>query len=142
MILDFFDREPYAEKEITLVRKDGTEITRVELVPCDLPLFEKFAVSIGTHRATLLDWTTKFPDFSDAYKGAKDLQKNILITNAIRGLYNPVFSIFTAKNITDMRDKIEGDVNHTATGALGKYMDALLKVGTNDGTGTGGPGRA
>lgn len=104
-LIEFFNCDAYEEKEITIVAKNGNEITRFEDVANDLPTFERFAVSIGIHRETLLNWTEKYPEFFDAYKAAKDYQKDMLITNALKGLYNPVFSIFTAKNITDMRDK-------------------------------------
>jgi len=47
----------------------------------------------------------KYPDFSDAYKRAKELQKQILITNGLLGLYAPAFTIFTMKNICGWRDE-------------------------------------
>jgi hypothetical protein len=42
-----------------------------------------------------------------AYNKAKEYQKFFLIENALAGLYNPTAFIFTAKNITDMRDQQE-----------------------------------
>lgn len=96
-MLDYFNIAPYTV--------DKSEKGRQE-VPNDLPLFEGFAAHIGVHRETLINWTKEHPQFFDAYKQAKELQKKILIVNALRGNYNNTFSIFTAKNITDMRDEV------------------------------------
>ena len=80
--------------------------------PNTLPTFEKFAVSIDVNTDTLLEWKNKknkdgtlfYPKFSAAYKKAKNLQKAMLVDLGMRGLYNPTFTIFVAKNITDMHD--------------------------------------
>ena len=102
-ILKFFDI-PHTKLAIKY-SKDGDPF-EIE-VANPLPTFEKFAVSIDTHRETLRNWCENYPDFFAAYKKAKDLQKDMLIDLAMRGFYNPTFSIFTAKNITDMKDKVE-----------------------------------
>ena len=96
-IIKFFDRE--------LVDAETFE-------PCRLPTYEKFAFSIGVHRDTLHEWCKKHPKFSDAYNQCKGLQKNIIIQHGLRGVFNPGFAIFVAKNVTDMRDKVE--VNQTS----------------------------
>ena len=49
-------------------------------------------------------------EFSVSYKRARDIQKEVLIRGAMKGWFNPTAFIFTAKNITDMRDKIETDI--------------------------------
>lgn len=36
---------------------------------------ERFALSIDVTKETLLDWTTKFPKFSDSYKKAREAQE-------------------------------------------------------------------
>lgn len=107
-------KEEYCQKMIdffnvphTKLDADGNEVAN------SLPTFEKFAFSIGVHRETLLNWTEKHQEFFDTYKKAKDLQKDMLIDLGMRGLYNSTFTIFTAKNITDMKDKTE--VNQTVT---------------------------
>jgi len=93
-IIKYFDKEPFEIKE-------GKE------VPVNLPTFEKFAVYIDVNYDTLQEWRKKHEEFSESYKKAKNLQKNILIINGLRGNYNSTFAIFTAKNITDMRDIVE-----------------------------------
>ncbi len=125
-LIKFFNIEPYREVERrTTDRKSGREYIDYEDAPNDLPTFERFAHNLGVHVDTMIEWSSakfpeghaksgqlKHPEFSVAYKKAKQLQKDILITNAMRGLYNTTFSIFLAKNITDLRDKQEYDLNH------------------------------
>jgi len=107
-IYDFFNREPY--ETIPVIDENGKPSVAVNkfgepiLKPCVLPTFEKFAISIGVHRETLIDWCSVHQEFLDAYKAAKDLQKEILIQNGLSGSYDRTFAIFTAKCVTDMRE--------------------------------------
>jgi hypothetical protein len=74
----------------------------------ELPFLSKWArTQAGVSEQTALTWTEKDEDFLEAYKKAKDIQKEFLITQALHGKFNATFAIFTAKNITDMRDKNE-----------------------------------
>ena len=112
-IIEFFDIEPHFETPVVFTDKKGNTREEVKFIPSDLPLFSAFAVSIGTHRETLINWTKavdkkgnlKYPEFFDAYKKAKEYQRNILITNGIKGLYSVAFAIFTAKNIIGWKDR-------------------------------------
>lgn len=116
-ILEYFDIEPYEEKEREVATKTGDVVTIHEDAANDFPSLAGFAVRIGVHRDTLHEWANakdqngslKYPDFSDAYKRAKDFQENYLATNALKGLVNPAFAIFTAKNVLGWRDKQPGE---------------------------------
>ena len=104
-LFKFFDIPHTTFEELTKIDKNGEEkIVRIEK-PNILPTFEKFAVSIGVCRDTLDSWTKIHPEFSDTYKMCKNLQKDMLNDLAMRGFYNPTYTIFVAKNITDMQDK-------------------------------------
>ncbi len=106
-MLEFFSIPHTYDKEIISYDKDGNEKrTYIEKANI-LPTFEKFAVNIGVCRDTLNEWCRKYKDFSDTYKQCKDFQKDMLNDLAMRGFYNPTYTIFVAKNITDMRDKQE-----------------------------------
>jgi len=105
-IVEFFDRPTKIVKEKQVFGKNGVEIIEEE-VANDFPTFEKFACNIDVDVDTMLDWCKKHENFLGAYKRCKHLQKNILIENGMFGRYNTAFAIFTAKNCTDMRDKIE-----------------------------------
>lgn len=93
-IIKFFSSNPY-------------DIIEGKVKVNDLPTFEKFAVNIDVCVDSLHEWKKRYKEFFEAYKKAQQLQKNFLITNALLGNYNSTFAIFTAKNITDMRDVIE-----------------------------------
>ena len=116
-VVEFFDRKPF---EIIMVKDPDTD----ELVPatnkygqplfnpCELPTKESFAKHIGVDRDTVKEWAKVHPEFSAAIKKAEDLQKNILIQNGLLGNYDRTFAIFVAKNVTDMRDKIETEISN------------------------------
>lgn len=82
-----------------------------------------FAVKIGVHRETLLNWTKEHPDFFDAYKLGQDHQEQFLSVNANKGLIPPVMAIFTLKNVSGWRDKKE--VEHS--GAIDEGMSDDLE---------------
>ena len=110
-IITFFSKEPYTEKAVVKIRKDGTESPLNTLHANDLPFLSAFAREIGVCHETLLEWTKQHKEFSEAYKKAKQLQQEFLVTNGLNNLYAQPFAIFTAKNILGWRDKtqISGD---------------------------------
>lgn len=94
----------YCEEIVTFFSKKPTKLAGEKLIAEDMPFIEAFARSIDVTHKTLLNWCDTYPEFLQAYKKAKEMQKEFLISNGLNGLYNPTFAIFTAKNITDMRD--------------------------------------
>lgn len=110
MMLDYFEKDKYVE--IQGLDKFGQP--KYYQRPNELPQFSKFARMIDVDTDTLLNWRDTNREFFGAYKKCKDIQKEFLIENGLLGLYNSTFAIFTAKNITDMRDKQE--IDHTSGG--------------------------
>jgi hypothetical protein len=107
-LIEFFSTPLFTEKERTYTTKNGTVKTETYQVPNRLPMFEVFAHEVANvSRVTLWRWTDAYPEFAEAWERAQELQKNFLIQNGISGLYNPVFTQFVAKNITDMKDRQE-----------------------------------
>lgn len=125
-LIKFFQQDRYmryikAEKIVT--KKDGTQekFYTYDYMPNDLPTLDKFARSIGVNGDTLVEWASsrypkdhedkekagqlKRPKFSAAYQEAKLLQKEFLVDNGLRGMYNPTAFVFVASNFTDMRQK-------------------------------------
>lgn len=92
----------------------------------DFPTLAGFAASISVSRETLHDWATakgadgslRNPQFSDAYKKAKDMQEQNLVKGALTGVYNSTFAIFTAKNVLGWRDKVEQEITGKDGGPL------------------------
>lgn len=81
----------------------------------ELPFFEDYAWEVGVTHDTLLEWTKpenreKYPNFSEAYRRCKEIQKKCLIFGGTSGFLNATFTIFTAKNITDMRDQTHQEI--------------------------------
>lgn len=130
-IIAFFNRKPF--DLIKIKDEEGNEVVLTDkygkaiMQPCMLPTFEGFAISIGVHRDTLNEWLARHEEFSDAYARAKDYQKNILIQNGLLGYYEKTFAVFTAKNVTDMRDKQEID-HQSSDGSMSPQAkeDAIL----------------
>lgn len=134
MIVKFFSGpkfERFVKSEKITTKSNGTTEKWVDYgYRCkDLPTFNKFARKIGVNIDTLLEWTQvkypltyeikalagklKYPEFSGAYNTAKELQKEFLSDNALKGFSPPASFIFVAKNITDMKDKQEVDNKHS-----------------------------
>jgi len=125
MLLDFFNVPVFTsviKKEI--IKSNGTIEREYVQMAADLPTLEDFAWKIGVDDDTLERWAKrtvnktstklKYPEFCGAYNRAKQLQKNFLVSVGLKGLAPPASYIFTAKNITNMRDKQELD--HTTDG--------------------------
>lgn len=102
-IIRYFNREPY-QIEGTGKNEQGEDVGG-KRVANDLPFFSGFATKIGVCVDTLIEWTKVYPDFSEAYKKAKEMQEQIWATNSLYGLYNPAFTIFLGKNVFKWQDK-------------------------------------
>lgn len=128
-ILAWFSVPKYARvvKKESWIKKTGRHDIEYETLAGDLPTFEGFARSIGVNGDTIVEWAKKHPEFSAAYNAAKQLQKEFLIDNGLKGHYPPASFIFVSKNITDLRDKQEVESTKTfdVTG-LGDLTDEQL----------------
>lgn len=128
-LLAYFDKEAYERKP--LLDKEGNE-KGSEIVPNKFPTLARFATMVGVTRETLHDWATsrnedeslKYPDFSYAYKKAKEYQEAILVEGAMANAFHANFAIFTAKNVLGWRDKHETEI----TGADGAPLLAGIEV--------------
>lgn len=126
-MIDFFTVPTYrmvVVKRTTKALREGFEAPEVieefEERGGDLPFLSQYAHKIGVATKTLAKWAERHEKFGEAYNVCKELQKNHLVQNGVQGNYNPAFGIFTAKNITDMRDQPttvinnESHVHHTS----------------------------
>lgn len=117
MLIDFFTKREGEKLELKHYDKNGKyRWSDWKILPPKFPSFVGFAMQIGVDDDTLERWANpekkaKYPGFCGAYARAKEIQKKILVENALSGAYNPQFAIFLAKNITDMKDKQEMDHN-------------------------------
>ena len=128
-LIEYFDKVPF--ERIPLKDKNGDE-KGFELVPTMFPTLARFSTMVGVTRETLHDWATakkedgelKHPEFSYAYKRAKEFQEAILVEGTMAGAFQANFSIFTAKNVLGWRDKSEQEI----TGADGAPFLSGIQV--------------
>lgn len=102
-MVTFWKRKYYKDGRV----KEEEPIT----TPPIYPTFEGFAKTIGVTSRTLLNWREKYPSFNVAYERALDMQKDILITNSLGGLYNGNFAKFIASSQFDMVEKSEQKIS-------------------------------
>jgi hypothetical protein len=118
-LVKFFSIEPYKNEVSEFVKeyyKDGTlkkESEKLKIVPSRLPTLFGFSRSISVDYTTVYRWSEKYERFRNAYNAAKELQKEFLMAIGLAGAAPPASYIFTAKNITDMRDKQEVESTKT-----------------------------
>lgn len=106
-IIEFFSLDPWEQKIVESISKQGEKVSIVTNVPCQLPTMAKFAVDRDVCRETVCEWQRVHPEFSDAVKKAKALQENILIQNGLFANYDKTMSIFCLKNLAHWKDKQE-----------------------------------
>ena len=141
-IIDYFSVEPYRKEVMETSEeyyKEGglkKKSEKTRLIPNKLPTLFGFAKSIGVSYKTVWSWafekeeaklSKNLKDFRNAYKEAKELQKEFLISIGLSGASNAPFTIFTAKNVTDMRDKTETDIT-----SGGKPLPLLYAIRNNN----------
>ena len=114
-LLDYFDVPLYT------IRNGKKEVN-------PMPTFEGFCFDNRISHQTLLDWCKKHAEFLEAYNACKQKQKQMIVQGGMLGAYNAQFTIFVAKNVTDMKDRVETvDVTKLETDKLKEEAKELLK---------------
>jgi len=114
-IIDFFNVEAAKTIKKTVTTSKGTVIEESIEVAGDFPTIEKFASNLGVDTATVVNWTKNYPEFFAAYTRAKEMQKDILIRNGLKGLYSGPFAIFVGTNLFPESLKQKQEIEHTGT---------------------------
>jgi hypothetical protein len=96
------------------------------LLPNEYPTFELFAAKLGVTTETLRNWAEHNPRFKHAYVRAKELQFGKLTSNALTGLYNPVYAKFEAVNNHNQKDKQEVDTQ--VSGGIATGLDEKTRA--------------
>jgi hypothetical protein len=105
-MIDFFNRPLMKAQQVEVLTKTGQIKLVTEMVANELPTIEKFCCDLMISKETLHQWIKKYPVLTDAYKFAKQAQKNHLMQNGLSGNYNSAFAKFVAINCTDLVDKV------------------------------------
>ena len=130
-IIEYFDIEHFEDKLVSKVTgKNDYEKEEYKEVANPLRFLTQFARKIGVATKQLYEWEKVHPEFRKALTRARELQQEMLVSNAMKGLYQAHFTIFSAKNMIGWKDKTE--VEHGATDdLLEKYKemsaDELIK---------------
>jgi hypothetical protein len=111
-LIDFFDRPPTREILETWYHSDGS-VKRESLkeIPNSPPHLGQWAMSIGFYPFVAYEWARKHKDFAYALACARSLRKHLVIDNALKGLYNPIFAKLAAANWFQWSEK--QDVHHS-----------------------------
>jgi len=62
-------------------------------------------------RETLHEWARVHPEFSDAFKIARQIQEQRWIAGSLSGEFNPAFTIFFGKNVFRWQDRHEHQID-------------------------------
>ena len=128
-IVEFFDIEPYTEKQVTYITKNGIKRTDTIKVANTLRFIVDFEMKCGIPHQMLVDWIEVHPYFLAAYMRARareSLQPRYIATNSLYGTYNATFAAFVLKNLTGWQDKstiaqkVTGDINVTVVSRFGE----------------------
>lgn len=102
----------------------------------ELSLQKQFAE--GKVESKAIEIAQQLKSFCKAYKAAKELQKEFLISLGLSNTTMPASFIFVAKNITDLRDKIETDITSGGEPIKISYVTPVdqARISSNDGDNT------
>ena len=111
MLIEFFS-QPATRIEFKETYYKGQLTSKIPIVLAnEYPTFEMFAAKIGVTVNTLLNWCKEYNRFATCYARAKEMQLAKLTSNALMGLYNPLYAKFEAVNNHNLRDKQEVETN-------------------------------
>jgi len=110
-IINYFEREPFT----TMYKKEYFNNGELKsetpiLTANEFPTFQGFAHKISVNIDTLHQWKEDYPEFSEAYAHAKQLQEQVWLVNGMQNLYNSQFAQFFGKNCLGYKDKTETEI--------------------------------
>lgn len=134
-LIKFFSVEHFEEKVVARVTgKNDYEKEEFKEIANKIPFINAFARKIGVSHDTLYEWARVHPEFSASMSRAKDLQAEMIVSNALKGLYQPHFAFFAMKNMHGWKDKTE--IDHGITDESYEKLKAIpveeLKKELND----------
>jgi len=82
-----------------------TEYTKKCLKEGIFPTIEGLAPKLKIGTRSIYEWEKLYPDFSQTIDNLRDTQRELLITNGLKGSYNTRFSMFLLKANHGMTEK-------------------------------------
>lgn len=80
----------------------------VKVLGPKLPMLSECFKKSGFNSKYIYELAKQHPKLADALEKVRELSERSLINGALRGLYNPTFAIFAAKNMIGWRDEKQG----------------------------------
>jgi hypothetical protein len=114
-IVNYFNVPPtikVPDKVATDPETNETKVLSYKEEANDLPLFVDYSMKLGVSMECLHEWQRVYPEFSEAYKKAKQLQERNWQICSLKGLFNPAFTIFMGKNVFKWTDKQQVQVGN------------------------------
>lgn len=112
-MLKFFDIDYYStvekeDKRRTYIDENGESkpVMTTVTMPNALPTIQGFARNIGVSSQKIFAWAEKYPEIKETLVRCQDIQYDILVNNALRGMYAASPAIFAQKNLLGFTDKI------------------------------------
>ncbi len=122
-LLEFFNQpSTRIEYKKTYFKGELSSETPI-VIPNEYPTFEMFAANLGVTTETLKNWCEQYPRFKTYYARAKEIQLAKLTSNALLGLYNPLYAKFEAVNNHKLSDKQEVDSTVSGNVGVGVELD-------------------
>ena len=100
------------------------------------PTIEGLAPKLKIGTRTIYDWEKIYPDFSQTIDNLRDTQRELLITNGLKGNYNTRFSMFLLKASHGMTEKeplVDATQNNYMNISPDLMADALELMRSRDG---------
>lgn len=128
-LMEFFNQPDVDIQYKEVFDKQGNVVARTPIMlPAAYPTFELFAASISVTTGTLKNWCEQHARFKDCYARAKEIQLGKLTSNALRGLYNPIYAKFEAVNNHNQKDKQEVETSVSGVGLDDKTRALIERV--------------
>jgi len=95
----------YREVKDIYTYRDGTTKSTVRFVGADMIFVHKIAREVlKCGKTQLYELAENCQELANSLKRVKEVQTELLVTNALLGSYNATFAIFSAKNMLGWRD--------------------------------------
>lgn len=119
-IVLFFEKAPVFERVYESDTSGSNANEKFINIPAQMPSLFRWCQKIGITHKTMLNWSEEYPEFLQSLEIAKQIQKEWIIRVGQSGLGSSSFIQFVAKNVTDMKDKVENDITVTTYEKIAK----------------------
>ncbi len=107
-MVEYFSNTPKEREIKELVYLKGGDIKEIsKMIPNPPPLFSEYVRSKKVSWRIFKNAAKKIDELAEAIEECNEIVKEFLIFHGLVGNYQSQFAIFTAKNLTDMKDRSE-----------------------------------